>query len=171
VRAILSHPALYANLDAPDLVKCPVVYVAGALRTTGTFIADDYPTWLLDTMGQLPFDPPSVAGWDWGPAWMSSNSMRQRFAFGNYVVGFGRPRVRRGAQHATDTPRTAFAHAWRAVGEPHVSAATRATLTHLAARFYDDLDPRWRDQADWRADALQWTLRHLLITCPDSQLH
>jgi hypothetical protein len=170
VRAILAHPALYARLDAPDLVKSPVVYVAGALRTTGTFVTDDYPTWLLETMGQLPFAPPSVAGWDWGPAWMSSNAMRQRFALGNYVVGFGRPRVRRGAQKATLTPQQAYTRAWSAVGEPQVSPATRAALVHLAAHFYDDLDPSWRGHADWRADALQATLRHLLLTCPESQL-
>jgi hypothetical protein len=171
MRAILEHPALYRRLDAPDLVKCPVVYVAGALRTTGTYISHDYPTWMLTTMGQQLFSPPSVAGWDWGPAWMSSNAMRQRFTLGNYVVNYGRPSVRRGGAPATLTPREAYERAWRAVGEPQVSPATRATLTHLAARFFDDLDPAWRDQADWRGEALQATLRHLLLTCPDSQLH
>jgi len=171
VRAILAHPALYTRLDAPDLVKCPVVYVAGALRTTGSYITQDYPTWMLQTMGQLPFAPPSVAGWDWGPAWMSSNSMRQRFALGNYVVNYGRPRVHRGSAPATLTAKQALDRAWRAVGEPQVSAATRAALLHLAARFFDDLDPRWRDTAGWRGEALQLTLRHLLLTCPDAQLH
>ncbi len=170
VRAILEHPQLYRRLDAPDMVKCPVVYVAGALRTTGSHITQDYPTWMLSTMGQYPFHPPSVAGWDWGPAWMSSNSMRQRFTLGNYVVAYGRPRIRRGAQPATLTPQEQYDLAWRAVGEPLVSDATRHALTHLAATFFDDLDRRWRDQADWRGDALQVALRHLLITCPDSQL-
>ncbi|HZV74855.1 MAG TPA: DUF1800 domain-containing protein [Conexibacter sp.] len=170
VRAILEHPALYRSLDAPDLVKCPAVYVAGALRTTGSHVTQDYPTWMLTTMGQQLFRPPSVAGWDWGPAWMSSNAMRQRFALGNYVVVYGRPRVRRGAQPATLKPREAYERAWAAVGEPQVSASTRTVLTHLAARFFDDLDPRWRATADWRGDALQATLRHLLLTCPDSQL-
>ena len=171
VRAILEHPQLYRKLDAPDMVKCPVVYVAGALRTTGSRIVEGYPTWLLATMGQHLFYPPTVAGWDWGPAWMSSNAMRQRFTLGNYVVGYGRPRVRRGGAPATLTPREAYELAWKAVGEPQVSPATRRTLTQLAARFFDDLDPRWRDGADWRGEALQATLRHLLLTCPDSQLH
>ncbi|HKG02963.1 MAG TPA: DUF1800 domain-containing protein [Conexibacter sp.] len=171
VRAILEHPQLYRKLDAPDLVKCPVVYVAGALRTTGSHIVQGYPTWLLETMGQYPFYPPSVAGWDWGPAWMSSNSMRQRFTLGNYVVNYGRPRVRRGSAPATLTAQEAYELAWRAVAEPQVSPATRAALVHLAAHFFDDLDPDWRDKADWRGEALQATLRHLLLVCPDSQLH
>jgi uncharacterized protein (DUF1800 family) len=171
VRAILEHPQLYRKLDAPDLVKCPVVYVAGALRTTHTFIRQNYASWLLTTMGQQPFYPPSVAGWDWGPAWMSSNSMRQRFTLGNYVVNYGRARVRRGSAPATLTAQEAYELAWRAVAEPQVSASTRAALVHLAAHFFDDLDPDWRDKADWRGEALQATLRHLLLVCPDSQLH
>jgi uncharacterized protein (DUF1800 family) len=170
VRAILEHPQLYGALDAPDMVKCPVVYVAGALRTTGSHVAHDYPAWMLTTMGQQLFYPPSVAGWDWGSAWMSSSSMRQRFTLGNYVVNYGRPRVLRGSAPATLTPQEAYEHAWAAVGEPQVSSRTRATLTHLAARFFDDLDPSWRDKADWRGEALQATLRHLLLVCPDSQL-
>ncbi len=170
VRQILAHPALYARLEQPDMVKCPVVYVAGALRTTGSHITHGYPTWLLATMGQQPFRPPSVAGWDWGPAWMSSNAMRQRFVLGNYVVAYGRPRVKKGAQPASLPAREQYDRAWRAVGRPQVSARTRAALIHLAAHFFDDVDKRWRDQADWRADALQATLRHLLLTCPDAHL-
>jgi uncharacterized protein (DUF1800 family) len=122
-------------------------------------------------MGQQLFYPPSVAGWDWGAAWMSSNSMRQRFTLGNYVVNDGPARVRRGSAPATLTAQEAYELAWRAVGQPQVSAVTRASLTHLAARFFDDIDKRWRDQADWRGESLQTTLRHLLLTCPDSQLH
>jgi len=171
VRAILEHPQLYRGLDAPDLVKCPVVYVAGALRTTGAHVVGGYPVWLTGAMGQQLFYPPSVAGWDWGPAWMSSNSMRQRFTLGNYVVGYGPARVRRGSAPATLRPQEAYDLAWRAVGQPHVSATTRQALTHLAAHFFDSIDKRWRDQADWAGESLQTTLRHLLITCPDAQLH
>ena len=32
---ILAHPALYRKLDAPGMVKSPVVYLAGALRSAG----------------------------------------------------------------------------------------------------------------------------------------
>ncbi|HMJ01514.1 MAG TPA: DUF1800 domain-containing protein [Conexibacter sp.] len=170
VREILDHPVLYRRLDAPDLVKSPVVYVAGALRTTGSYVSDGYPTWLLAQMGQELFRPPSVAGWDGGAAWMSSNTMRQRFTLANYVVGYGRPRVRKGAYPASLTPAEAFLRAYRAVGEPQISRRTQRALTRLAANWFDDIDRRWRDEADWRADALQMTLRHLLIAGPDSQL-
>lgn len=170
VRAILEHPALYRRLDAPDMVKCPVVYVAGALRTTRTPIRSRSFTWQLQLMGQQLFRPPTVAGWDWGPKWMSSNAMRERFSFGNYLVTYGTPRIRKGAQKATLTPAQAFARAYRAAGEPQISRRTRRALLRLAAGFFDDIDRRWRDEADWRADQLQVTLRHLLIASPDNQL-
>ena len=170
VRQILEHPALYANLGADDLVKCPVVYVVGAMRTSGTFVTHSYPTWLLGAMGQYPFAPPSVAGWDWGPAWMSSNSMRQRFAFGNFLLAYGRPEVKDGSVKATLPAKEAFALAHKAVGAPPISARLQHTLTHLAAHWFDDIPKAWRDGSDWRAESLQRTLRHLLITSPESQL-
>ena len=86
VAAILAHPALYADLDGPDMVKCPLVYVAGMMRTTGQGIR--YQRWEYDlwNLGQVPFQPPSVAGWDWGGAWLSSTTMRTRHAVANYVA-------------------------------------------------------------------------------------
>jgi uncharacterized protein (DUF1800 family) len=170
VRAILEHPALYYGLDAPDMVKWPAVYVAGAMRTTGTYVTRSYPTWLMQQMGQELFHPPSVAGWDWGPGWMSSNAMHQRFTFGNYLVNYGTPKVRKGAYATTLKPDRAVELARRAVGAPPLSAHTRRVLTQLAARWFDDIPAAWRDQAGYRAEALQSTLRHLLIACPDAQL-
>ena len=35
---ILADGALYADLEEPDMIKPPVVYVAGMLRQTGTYI-------------------------------------------------------------------------------------------------------------------------------------
>ncbi len=35
VAEILAHPKLYANLDRPDMVKSPLVFLAGTLRTNG----------------------------------------------------------------------------------------------------------------------------------------
>ncbi|ADB49534.1 DUF1800 domain-containing protein [Conexibacter woesei] len=170
VRQILDHPTLYRDLDAPDLVKWPVVYVAGAMRMTGSHVTHGYPVWMLSTMGQQLFRPPSVAGWDWGAKWMSSNAMRQRFAFANYVVAEGRPRVRRGAYKATLRPQRAVELAIAAVGSPPVSPRTRRVLTQLAATWFDDLPRSWRDDAGWRAESLQRALRHLLIAGPEAQL-
>ncbi len=107
--AILAHPKLYADLDRPDMVKAPVVFLAGALRSSGRYVDDDAWAWILEEMGQYPFHPPSVAGWDWGPAWISTNTTRARFTAVNWLVRQGPLKVEDGSTpvglSAADAPR------------------------------------------------------------------
>lgn len=167
VAEILDHPALYARLDAPDMVKAPVVHVAGLLRTTGTPITTGSYGWVLDQMGQYPFQPPSVAGWDWGPAWLSTNAMRARVTLANVLLAWGEAplKVREGAGDLTWSAEQHLEAALDAVGRPWIAADTRAVLLELA-RTFDDGKPR-KD----KADMLQRLLRHLLICGPDAHLH
>jgi uncharacterized protein (DUF1800 family) len=171
VAQILGHPAFYANLGAPDMVKAPVVLVAGALRTTGGSIKDNAPDYLAASMGQRLFDPPSVAGWDWGPAWMSSNTMRVRFEWGNYMLGeFGTVGVG-DAEKMPRAPAAAVERAHLACGRPPLRAATRARLMQLCREAFADLNPRASEgDRDDRARLLQRALRHNLLTNPDYQL-
>jgi uncharacterized protein (DUF1800 family) len=173
VAQILTHPFLYADLDAPDMVKCPVVYVAGHLRTTGSPVTSGAYTWLLNAMGQLPFRPPSVAGWDWGTPWLSTGAVRARFALGNHLLGSATAPlpVPAGTGDPALSPEAQLEAALAATGRPWISPATRATLTAMAAGFFSDLKPRQRPQRAKRADMLQRVLRHLLLTGPDAQLH
>ena len=174
VAEILAHPALYADLDAPDMVKSPLVLVAGHLRTGGAGVTRSAWGWLLELMGQMPFHPPSVAGWEWGPAWLSTNAMRSRFQVANYMLAEdkGPLAVRAGAGDQSDTPDRAVERALDALGRPWISAPTRAALTDLAAHYFDDLVKPWqlKSRPD-RADMLQRALRHLLLSGPDAQLH
>ena len=73
------------------MVKSPLVFLAGTLRTTGIGVERSPWTWLLDGMGQTPFRPPSVAGWDWGPAWLSTNTMKARFQAITYLFNDDAP--------------------------------------------------------------------------------
>ncbi len=165
VGAILAHPALYRNLNAPTMVKSPVVFVAGALRSAGQSIERDAWTWLLDAMGQYPFRPPSVAGWDWGTSWLSSNSMRVRFDFANYMIDTPRVGVEDGSTPNKLSPKQAVARARRVVGNPWTSPATDRELMRIARRVLADED------FDERGDMCQRVLRHLLISGPDAQVH
>jgi uncharacterized protein (DUF1800 family) len=165
IGAILAHPALYRQLDAPTMVKSPVVFVAGALRTTGQGIERDSWTWLLEGMGQYPFRPPSVAGWEWGTSWLSSNSMHVRFDATNYLVDTPRVRVKEGSTPVRLSPRQALARAKRATGEPWTSRRTDRELLRVADRLIGGE----RDQQS--ADMCQRVLRHLLISGPDAQVH
>jgi uncharacterized protein (DUF1800 family) len=168
--AILGHEALYARLEAPDLVKAPVVLVAGALRTTGTPITTSTYANQLQQMGQQLFRPPSVAGWDWGPAWMSTNAIHSRVAFANTLVtATGAPlRPPAGAGNPAWTPEEHLETALAAVGRPWISDPSRAALLGLATGFYDG-QKTVRARQD-RADAHQRILRHLLLSGPDAHL-
>ena len=102
VREILDSRALYADLDHPQMVKWPIVQLAGNLRMVGRAVDTDDWAWISSMMGQMPFSPPSVAGWDWGAAWMSTATMRARFLCATWICkdapgqgdqGLGRPEV------------------------------------------------------------------------------
>jgi hypothetical protein len=176
VEAILRHPALYARLDSPDMVKCPVVHVAGLLRTNGIPIATDWYGWMLAEMGQYPFDPPSVAGWDWGPAWLTTSSVRARLVLVNALMSWEDDvplRVPDGVGDPALPPGRQVDVALDAVGRPWLSPAARDALTDISARFFADLVKPWQQgQAKRdRADMLQRLLRNLVLTGPDAQLH
>jgi uncharacterized protein (DUF1800 family) len=171
VAEILAHPKLYANLDRPDMVKSPLVFLAGTLRTTGSGVERSSWTWLLDGMGQLPFRPPSVAGWDWGPAWLSTNTMKNRFSAVTYLFSDDGPlKVADGSTPADLSPQDAVMRAWTAVGQPWVSDATRDALVQMASTAFSDLKPTDRRRQQ-RADMRERALRHLLLSGPDAQLH
>ena len=120
---------------------------------------------LLEGMGQYPFRPPSFAGWEWGTAWLSTNSMHVRFDCTNYLTDTRRVRVKDGETPVRLSPRKALARARRATGEPWISRRTEHELLRLADRLIGGE----RDQE--RADMCQRVLRHLLISGPDAQVH
>jgi uncharacterized protein (DUF1800 family) len=174
VEAILRHPALYADLDRPDMVKAPVVFLAGALRATGAGVRRDSWTWLLDQMGQYPFEPPSVAGWDWGAAWLSTNTVKSRFQAVTYLMADDDDplAIPNGATPVNLPVHEAIARARAAAGHPWTSPETDAALERLAAGVFSDLRPgRQANAWQQRSDMRQRALVHLLLSGPDAQLH
>ena len=174
VGAILAHPALYRRLDGPDLIKPPVVLVAGALRSLGQGVTRDEWTWVLSSMGQQLFFPLSVAGWESGPSWLSSNSMHVRFDVGNHLLDRGPGSVPDGSAPVQLTPKQAVALARQAVGGPWTSANTDRLLASTAHSLLSDPELREEGrekQRQDRADMTQRVLRHLLLAGPDAQVH
>jgi uncharacterized protein (DUF1800 family) len=172
VELILRHPALYADLDRPDMVKAPVVFLAGAIRSAGGGVQRDSWAWLLDEMGQYPFRPPSVAGWDWGPAWLSTNTIKARFSAVTYLMVEGAPlEVREGSTPINLPADDAVARARKAVGDPWTSPETDAALQRMSAGFFSDFKPKQTWGWQTRSDQREAALRHLLLSGPDAQLH
>jgi uncharacterized protein (DUF1800 family) len=174
VEGILRHRALYASLDQPDMVKSPLVYLAGALRGARTPITHDSYTWLLSLMGQTPFRPPSVAGWDWGPTWLTSGTIKARLDVANTLIGWGDDGVLAvpdAAGRPDLQPKAHVDDALAALGRPWISDRTRAVLTNVARHWFDDLKPDDERGRTARAAMLQRTLRNLLLSGPDAHLH
>jgi uncharacterized protein (DUF1800 family) len=169
VGAILNHPALYADLSAPTLVKSPVVAVAGMLRATRLGVKTDDWVWVTGSMGQTLFSPPSVAGWDWGTAWMSSNGMRARFVAANVALSQPGLKVDDEDTPLDLEPEQHLARAMDAVGHPWVSPRMRKGLLALAKGYHAMAGQEWQRQV--AADMTQRAMRHLLIAAPDAQLH
>jgi uncharacterized protein (DUF1800 family) len=154
------------------MVKSPVVFLAGAIRAVGGGIRRDDWSWLLYQMGQVPFQPPSVAGWDWGPSWLSTNTIHARFRAITYLmVDDGPLSVPDGAAPVHGPADEALARARAATGDPWTSPETDAALRRLADGFFADFKPRqtwgWQERSDQRERAL----RHLLMSGPDAHLH
>ena len=103
LRAIFVHDEFYASMapapfpaSAPKSVKWPVDYVVSTLRLLGMRLGGrtqvlegrDYVGILahLDNMGQVILEPPSVFGWDWETAWISSATLLARATFATSIA-------------------------------------------------------------------------------------
>lgn len=71
--------------DAPQRgthIKSPVEMLAGMQRVLPLkFPNDDGPFQILRLLGQVPFDPPNVAGWTSGTGWIDSSTLSARMSF------------------------------------------------------------------------------------------
>jgi uncharacterized protein (DUF1800 family) len=128
LQAILTNPAIFASLDEPDMVKPPVVYVVGAMRAMGLQVTDTTASDYLDGMGQLPYFPPTVAGWEGGLAWLNTDTALGRFGFVATLLENAKI-----ADVPGETSAEAYARAYAAVGSPWLAAGTQKVIKRYAA--------------------------------------
>ena len=165
LRQILTNKLFYASLADPDMVKPPFVYVAGMLRATGGRVDDESWTYRLDQMGQVPFHPPNVSGWEGGTAWLSTSSIRARFDAATAVLY---KTIADGSIAAAQTPAQAIASAVAATGDPHVGRRTADAMRAYAARSVAGRTDPWEVKHFF--PERQRVLRHLLLAGPDAQV-
>jgi uncharacterized protein (DUF1800 family) len=163
VRAILTDPQLFESIDEPNMIKPPVVFVGGALRAMGLGVTTSGPADYLDSMGQTPYFPPTVAGWEGGLSWLNTNTALARFGFIGDVIGHapnGSPA--KVVDVPNETPQAAFDRAFGAVGAPWMSAGTRAAIQDYAGRA--------SVKSSNDRIARQVMLRTLMLAGPDAQV-
>ena len=72
VRAVLIHDEFWGSNARWAQVTTPVEYMVRFMRHVPVAPADSGLRWRMEPMGQTLLDPPSVAGWPSGSAWMST---------------------------------------------------------------------------------------------------
>lgn len=164
VEATLMHRDFYRG--AP-MVKPPVVYLAGLLRTLGRGIDTDAWVWLCYLMGQQLFRPPNVAGWE-DTRWLDTSTMRARWNTVTYALEGNDFDPWDDTYATTESVDVAINSALAAWGWPALRVEHQGELIDLANRVNALL------VADWQRGPYlamrQNALRQLIAISPDLQL-
>ena len=141
VEAMLMHPLIY---DGPRLVKPPIVQIAGMLRGIGRFVDTDAWAWESSQVGQMPFYPPNVAGWD-ATRWLNTDTWLARFNLTNEMIKPGSVLNPAKAQVKAD-PHSMTREAIDFWGGPILSAATQEALRAYARAAIGSATADWERQ-------------------------
>jgi uncharacterized protein (DUF1800 family) len=157
VKAILTDPTLFESIGEPNMIKPPVVYVVGAIRALGLGVTDSTANDYLDAMGQQPYFPPNVSGWEGGLAWLNTDTALARFSFISALL----QKVKI-TDVLGESPAAAFARAYAAVGSPWLAAGTQAAIQNFANSASSSTSSKRLQR--------QLALRALILAGPDAQV-
>lgn len=161
VEAFLMHPLIYTG---PRLVKPPIVQIAGMLRGIDRFVDTDAWAWESSLVGQMPFYPPNVAGWD-ATRWLNTDTWSARFNLTSEMI-VTKHVVDPGKAKLAPNPRRLTQNAIAFWGHPTLSPATVDALRAYAkAAAVDAASASWERQ-QYPALALN-ALRALVVASPD----
>lgn len=86
LEAIFSDKSFLTDRTYHAKIKSPAELVVGSLKVLQIENLDNDLPQMMGAMGQDLFQPPSVKGWDGGSAWISSDTMMERFNFAARMV-------------------------------------------------------------------------------------
>lgn len=84
LRFIFTSEAFYAPQNRNNLIKSPLEYVIGSLRTLKAKLLLEQELTLVNLLAsqaQIPFYPPNVKGWDGGLEWIADTTLLNRIQF------------------------------------------------------------------------------------------
>lgn len=166
VEAILMHPDFYRGAA---MVKPPVVFAAGLMRSLKLTIKTEDWTWLSTSAGQQLFYPPNVSGWD-DERWLDTSTTRARWLMVTTALqdrhfdawDDQKP-------YPKDEPtRDALNRALATFGWPALRAEHQQELVSLSDRVAGRITDDWQ-QGPYRA-LRQNALLQLIAVSPDMQL-
>lgn len=165
VEAILESPEMYSAQALWSKVKSPVDHAVIAFRQLQ--LDNENVIWALPgalaVEGQTLFDPPDVAGWDGGLAWVNSGSLLTRMNVANGFAKIITP-SRLGSGHTVTTPAQLVELYLRILGPVPVPESVRETMQR-----YVSLDGSLPSGNDLTTK--QRGLVHLILSLPEWQMY
>ena len=94
MREVLLSPEFWDSGSYFSRYASPVEFVVRALKDVGwTGFSVNQALAPLSSMGMTLYEPPDVAGWDWGQSWFSTGAMLARMNFGSVLAANQRFRL------------------------------------------------------------------------------
>jgi uncharacterized protein (DUF1800 family) len=95
LRSIFLSQAFYSPRAMRTQIKGPVDWLVNACIALNTSLpAQPALDAILSRLGQLPFEPPNVRGWEGGKSWISSSTLVLRYNLAGYLTGSREPEAR-----------------------------------------------------------------------------
>jgi len=90
MKTLLTSAEFYSDRAMRTQIKSPVQWLVGTAKLLEVNTPPEKPMLnALRQLGQVPFMPPNVKGWDGGKAWISTSTLLQRYNLASYAVGNG----------------------------------------------------------------------------------
>lgn len=90
LKEIFLSKEFYSDAAIHTRVKSPVEYVVMLSKQLETKILPERALFrVLEQLGQVPFLPPNVAGWDWGKSWVNTSTLLTRYHLAGVMTGAG----------------------------------------------------------------------------------
>lgn len=96
LRAIFTSRAFYSPRALRTQIKSPVDWIVSAcIALDASIPRQPALDLLLARLGQLPFEPPNVRGWEGGKSWISSSTLVLRYNLAGWLLGNRDPDTRK----------------------------------------------------------------------------
>jgi len=92
LRTIFSSEEFYSDRAKGAIIKSPVQYLVQARRSLGVYAPEGRVLAnIYRQLGQVPFYPPNVKGWDGGKSWINTGTLTYRYQIARALINGIRP--------------------------------------------------------------------------------
>jgi uncharacterized protein (DUF1800 family) len=176
VRAILHSPEFSSDDAYHAIVKSPAEFLVGMLKQLGVAEFAQGAPGVIRRMGMDLFNPPNVAGWDWGAGWISSGTMLDRINATGQLTSVRGQNAKYGmdptamlAQVGAHTPQELVDGLLDLLVDGDADPSARSQLVQYMTNGYTGAPDRfYSDQA--RTDRTVRGVAHLIMAMPVYQM-